>query len=449
MLQPPEPVSPRAQSVPAPALSSATESTGSEPYHIATWALDGGGNMSVTEGLNASAADVNRLVTYAMGGQKAVSDCNTSPKACKSVFYFDYAMAYAPTSGCFEYPNAYEVKAASENWFLHDTGYTNYAHRVHGKDGSGNCTIWAMNPESSGLQTWLRDYLRNNAAGYDVLFADSNSMDVPDAGWFPSGGGCDPWPHICLSMEGVPNDAAEVAARIDLINAMTWRNGSPMYAFYQQVDLNNPALDVAALEGTNRYLGVTCEGCVASPDGVHPENYGRVLNAMAAVEGTHAAFVLISNGYYTNGSPAQIKQRLVTTAIVWLAYKEGHTIVQPNLEYSTDRLAIWPEDLIYPSNPLQTMIDGASDLQVAAGVWRREFGECYQKELPFGHCAAIVNSNSGAVTIRSSWLRQTYKYVITLSGGDVLSGGSARITDEIFKPGTTLIQGGSAVLLSE
>jgi hypothetical protein len=420
------------------------------PYHIDTWALDGAGNAHVTEGLNASAASVNLLVTYALGGGKARSDCSSGTRSCKSAFYLDYAMAVDPyPSSCNDYPNNLVVEAATESWFLHDTGYTDSSHRVYGKDASGTCTIFAMNPNSPGLQAWWRAFLQANATGFNAIYFDSNSMDVPDAGWFPTGGGCDPWPHVCTSMEEIANNSAEVAARVNFANAMYYSNGSPMYGFYQQADLNNPALDLAALAASSSFLGVTCEGCIASPGRVNPGNYSRVLNEMAAVaESPRGSFVLISNGSYPTGSANQIFQRLVTTGIVWVAYEEGRTMVQPNLEYSTDNLAIWPEDLIYPSNPLETMVTGALNLEVVPGVYRREFARCYQQGVLFGQCAAVVNATGSGVYIQASWFRQTYGHVITLSGGDVLSGGVANRAGMNYVPGVTVLPAGGALLLA-
>jgi hypothetical protein len=181
---------------------------------------------------------------------------------------------------------------------------------------------------------------------------------------------------------------------------------------------------------------------------VRPTVYSRVLDEMAAVNTTPAAFMLISHGNSPAGSATQILQRLVTTGIVWLGYSEGHTIVQPDLETNTKNLAIWPEDLIYPSFPLESMLTNSSDLLVAPGVYRREFSSCYQQGVLFGACATIVNANASAVAIQSSWLHQTYHHTVTLGGGDVLSGGVANISGASFIPGLTWVQAGGAILLA-
>jgi hypothetical protein len=239
-----------------------------------------------------------------------------------------------------------------------------------------------------------------------------------------------------------------VLAHANFANAMTHSNGSPMYFFYQQASFNVP-LDMSPFTITNRFIGVTCEGCVASiASPVNPRVYAYVLDEMAAVNATPAAYMLISHGNSLAGSATQILQRLVTTGIVWLGYSEGHTIVQPDLETNTDKLAIWPEDLIYPSYPRQSMRTSSNDLLVAPRVYRREFARCYQRGFLLGPCATVVNANPSAVAIRSSWLYQTYHHVVTLRGGDALSGGVADISGAAFIPGSTWVQAGGAILLT-
>jgi hypothetical protein len=422
----------------------ATSVVKSSPYHIATSAFD----LSTGEGRFASAANVNRLVTYALGDNKALADC-VAGTGCESMYYMDpnHVWNSSPAS-CVYHPDADEIAAASESWFVHDAGYTDSAHRVYGKDSVG-CKIWEMNPNSTGLQTWWRSYLRTHADGYDFYFIDDNIMDVLDAGYFShSGGGCIPWPSYCHTTQEIPTDAAEVSARANFVNALTHANGSPMKFLWQQASFVIP-LDMSALNGTNRYVGITCEGCIASiATPVRPNLYAGVLNEMAAVNASHGFYMLLSKGESAAGSATQILQRLVTIGIVWLAYSEGHTAVRPNLEANTDNLAIWPEDLIYPSAPLQSMSTSSNDLQVYPGVYRREFGQCYQQGLPLGQCAAVVNANSYAVVVKSAWLKQSYHHVVALVGGDVLSGGIAFTKRSTFAANSTLIAPGGAALLA-
>jgi hypothetical protein len=397
------------------------------------------------EGSGASASSVVRLVSYARGDGKAVADCHSILNGCKAVFYFDYNHPYASSAGCNYQPDVQYLAAASESWFVHWPGYTDSAHRVYGKGppGSMACTIYDMNPNSSGVQGWWLNYLQTNADNYDIYYLDDDAADVVDATYFPSGGGCPPWPSYCYSTQEIPNNAAEAQARANFVNAMSHSNGDPMYFF------SNGGI-LPDLPYTDRMLGESCEGCIANDSSaVVPSNYIHELNELATMDGTSAASILISKGHWPSGSATQILQRMVTIGVAWLGYKEGHTIVMANLEDQTSNLAVWPEELIYPSGPVESMNGDASGIQVASGVWRREFTTCYQSGVYFGRCAAIVNSTGSAVTVASSWLTQRYGHLITMSGGDVLNGGIANVLGGSFTPGTTQIPAGSALLLAQ
>jgi len=435
-------VSPRPS--PTPTISPTPVLTG--PYHITTWALD----SYWAQGENASVASVNQLVSYAEGNGKSPADCHSGSQSCKAVFYLDPNHSYNDTpSSCMSHPDGDVVAAASEDWFVHDAGYTDSAHRVHGKSNSG-CMIWEFNPNAAGVQSWWRSYLRSHADTYDEYIIDNDPMNVLNESYFSeSGGGCLPWPTYCYTTQEIANDAAEVQAHANFVNAMSHSDGSPMYFFYQQASLD-PSLDLSALAATNRFTGITCEGCIATTAiPVRPTLYVSVLNEMAAVDASSGKFLLISDGESPTGSSTQILQRLVTTGVIWLGYSEGHTIVEPNLEARNNNLAIWPEDLIYPSAPIQSMVSGALDLAVVHGVWRREFTTCYQAGRFFGRCAAIVNSTSSALPVQAAWLSNTYGHVITMSGGDVSSGGVASVTSTRFVANATTVPAGGALLLAQ
>jgi len=393
---------------------------------------------------------VNQLVSYAQGNQKAPTDCHSGSHSCLAVFYMNANHEFASSpSSCVNHPDADVLAAASESWFVHNSGYSDSAHRVHGVSSSG-CTVWLMNPNSGSMQSWWQSHLQSVADNYDLYFLDSDPMDIPDAGYFPaSGGGCDPWPTICRTTQEIPTNADEVAAHTSFVNALNHSNGSPMHFFYQQSSFNS-ALDVSAFAATNRLVGFTCEGCIstyASP--LRSNLYATVLNEMAVVNASPGAYLLISHGASPAGSATQIEQRLITTGIIWLAYSQGHTVVQPDLEANTNNLAVWPEDLIYPSAPVQSMVSGSADLQVASGVWRREFATCYQAGRSFGRCAVVVNSNSIDMSVQSSWLSHSYSHVVTLSGGDVLSGGTASVSGSAFAADFTSVAARQAILLAQ
>jgi hypothetical protein len=365
---------------------------------------------------------------------------------CKTIFYLDPNKIRDDKLGCGVSPASDILKAASESWFVHSPGYSDSGHRVHGVDVDG-CAKWLMNPNSSGYQAWWRSYLRANGDGYDIYFMDDDYMTLVRETAFASGGGCYPWPTTCSATHEIADDAHEVQAHANFVNAMTHSNGSPMNFVFQQASWNN-TIDQSAFTTTSHIVGMTCEGCVStwaypSFTLLHP----RVLDAMAAVHQVGGMFWLISHGNSPVGA-TQFLQRKLTTGFVWLGYTEGLTAVWPDLETNNNNLPIWPEDLIYPSHPLQSMTTGHTDLEVASGVYRREFTTCYQKGVYFGVCAAVVNDNSTALPVVSSWLRQTYHHYVWLTGGDELHGGIANRSGGSFVVNSTKVDAGGAILLT-
>ncbi len=416
--------------------------------HIATVASDD----YTGEGAYATAAQVNQLATYTETAGKGLRDCHSVLLGCKAIFYMrPFALRDNRVTSCIMHPDADIVSAAKESWFVHDAGHSDASHRIYGYDRWG-CKLWGMNPNAGGLQASWSNYLESSANQYDLYFVDMSPMDVRNATWFYSGGGCTPWPHVCLTTQELPTDTAVTNAHINFVDAMYHTNGNPMRFLYQQAyPRYTLPLDVGAIQTTNRYFGVTCEGCLADippAPPVSPQNYAPFLDEMAAVNRTGGEFVVLSKGTYPSGSANQILQRLVTTGVVWLAYSEGHTIVQPDLERNTHGLAIWPEDMIYPNDAIESMVNGSADLEVAPGVYRREFNTCYRNGQSFGACATVVNANTSAVTIRASWLGLRYHHVIVLTGGDVLSGGIANLAGRPFVPGSTVVPAGGATLLA-
>jgi hypothetical protein len=91
---------------------------------------------------------------------------------------------------------------------------------------------------------------------------------------------------------------------------------------------------------------------------------------------------------------------------------------------------------------------GHNNVQVAPGVYRREFRSCYRRQARFGRCAAIVNTTSTPVVVKRSWLRQSYHHQITFAGGDVQSGGTIDLRGAPFGAGSTVVAPGDALLLS-
>ncbi|MDE2482320.1 MAG: hypothetical protein KGN02_09045 [bacterium] len=427
-------------------------STAIVPTHIPVWAFDEYNSM----GSVASSSAVQKYVTYAGGGlnnTKALSDCNTSPKSCYAVFYVDPNLIYTTCPGTTQPPF---VTAASESWYVHESGYSDFNHRLRNSyprtcGGVATTTpVYLANDANSAVQSFMRNYLQTYGDAWDYYWMDDTKGRVLTQGYGPSGGMClDASNHYCWNTQEYATDSTVVSAHGSYATAMVHKNGSGMKFFFNGVGVQTSAIsNLNIFASSPNYSGAICENCVVANNVIRTSLFGQVLTSMAQTNAIpNAKFILLGRGSASAGSAAQIAQRLVSTAIAWIGFADGRTIVFPDFEDNTRNLAAWPEDMLYPTAPKESMRSSASDVAVAAGVWRREFGACYQNGAPVGQCAALVNSTGSAVTVSSAWLTQPYGHVVTISGGDILSGGTVKLTTTSFVANRTTIPAGSALLL--
>ena len=439
----------------ASVATSALASTG-VPYHIPTMAFD----EYTGEGTNASSATVGAYVSYAEGGEgnaKATVDCDSSAtKSCLSVFYMDPNFLYASVS-CVSTEAASVAASQAESWFVHESGYSDFAHRVQGSytQNCGGTTektpVYLLDDANPAVISFFQSFLQSAANGWDVYFMDDTSSRVLTQAYGPGGGFCanNPPDSYCTTTQEYPTDASVAAAHVAFANSMVHTNGSPMQFIFNGVGFSGTTVEnLNLLTGSSNFIGAVCEECIVNAGVLQPQLYAKVLDAMAQIDAIPgASFVELSTGYSPAGSAAQIHQRVAATAVAWLGYSAGHTIVFPNLEDNTTNLAVWPEDAIVPTEPVESMTSQASDIAVEPGVYVREFAECYDAGVAIGQCAAVVNSTASAVTVEASWLKQTYKHLLALTGGDIPSGGTMSLTSDYFVPGVTQIQPSWATLL--
>ncbi|MBV8636795.1 MAG: hypothetical protein JO322_01805 [Candidatus Eremiobacteraeota bacterium] len=429
--------------------------TTSVPQHIATWAKD----FYWGAGANGSSAQVRQYLTYAQGGlgdAKASNDC-TGSNGCSSIFYFDPNFFY-DESACGSAESTQILKNANESWYVHLTGYSDSAHRAQGSYtmtcGGKTVTIpvYAMNSLSTSMQSYYTSYFHTNAAAFNYFMMDDTSAKVLSQFYGPGGGFC--WNvspnHWCSATQEMPTDASVVAEHVALGKALTHPNGTPMQGFFNGINFSGTTVNGLSILSSagSPYVGAWCEDCVVNSGTFRPTMYANVLNAMAQIDKIpNSRFVELNHGESAIGSAAQIAQREITTAIAWLGYSEGHTVVYPDLEANTNNLAVFPENSIYPTGPLQTMNAGATDIQVAPGVYRREFSACYNAGVAIGPCASIVNANSSTVVVKSAWLSQTYGHLVVMSGGDIPAGGKVNLTSTPFVANSTTLGGAQGMLI--
>ncbi|MFZ0040687.1 MAG: hypothetical protein WAK93_05225 [Solirubrobacteraceae bacterium] len=422
----------------------------SVPAHIQTWAYDDCSNG----GTNASSALVRGWVSYAEancgadGGTKAVSDCHSGGTTyCQVIQYLDTNWIFPGSSPTWKPFN----QDASESWYQHTPG--SHTNRIHNGGYGGGYLINQSNP---AVRDFFKNYARSNFNSDDGLMMDDQSASTGAQLYYATCG--------CKQTDEVGSDSALVSAHDAMSGAMTHSDGQP----FVQIDnalAPNPyqPQGLSLLSRADDVHGLISEGEPES-DGTLDPYYSTLLDQIAYVATKTNSFV-VPLSYSNSGASYQQQSRRVQEATMLLGYSEGHLVDWADLEQNSDRLAVWPEEGIYPTDPVQTMAapggagclagngnvcstGGHNDVQVAPGVYRREFGACYDHGTAFGACATIVNTTGHAVTVKSSWLKQSYGHQITFNGGDVQSGGTLNLAGTKFSAGSTSVASHDAVLLA-
>jgi hypothetical protein len=376
--------------------------------------------------------------------RKARRDCRMRGRTfCQVIQYLD-------TNWIFHGDSARRLlRKAAEGWWLHEpTGGA----RISTTTFDGGLLV---NQANGSVRSFFAGYVRRHFNRDDGLLMDWQSASLAQE---LSDASCG-----CRRTREIRSSAALRAAHQQMSAALFHRNGSR----FLQIDNSltpNPFLPqgLHMLDPSAGVVGWSSEGLPESNGSLDPF-YPNLLDQIALVASKPSGFIVLGS-VGAAGAAYQSQSRRVQEATILLGYSPGHLVDWADLEQGSRHLAIWPEEGIYPDGPIQTMSrpgghgcragmgvvcrrGGHNDLRVAHGVYRREFSACYDRGVPFGACAAIVNTTGNAVRVRNSWLRQTYRHEITFSGGDVQSGGTIDRTGAPFQAGTTLVPADDALLL--
>jgi hypothetical protein len=336
--------------------------------------------------------------------------------------------------------------ASREDWWLHEPGFGDRAHRLSSSSGAN-----LLNEDSPAVIAWVARYVRRYFRRYPALMMDDTSGSLAAEVYYSGFRGS----------EELRTNRAVRESHTQLALALTHRDGTP----YMQIDNGldpNPyvATSLRLLSHPQSVVGLVAEGAPIW-NGTLTNFFSTLLDEMAYVDHTANDFAVLLS-YDPSGSP---RARRVQTATILLGYSPGHTVSWADLETNSSNLAVWPEQGIVPTHPIQSMSPpggsgclgghgvvcrrgGHHKLQVAPGIYRREFRDCYNQGVDFGPCAVVINTLGLPVTVRASWLRQSYRHQITLLGGDVQSGGRIDLSGAAFAPGSTVVPAGDALLLS-
>jgi hypothetical protein len=419
------------------------------PIHTETWAYDDSSlPRRCNGGYGASSSLVRRWLTYAETNcgprsRKALRDCHTSTaRYCTVFIYLDANLIWSGS------PIFTDHAPTRESWWLHQPHHTDPNHRLVVSSSDG--IRYFLDQARRSVQRWVQRYLRAHFNPWDGVMMDDTAASTR-AQFFDSG---------YSSSQEIRTNSGIVSEHRHMAGVLSHSNGTPFLQVDNGININPWVATTFPLLGDP----ASVVGLMAENEpwdyGLQPY-YSTLLDYMAYVDTRPNDFIILLS-YDSNGPPAA---RRVQEATVLLGYSPGHVVDWADLEQDNLDLAVWPEEGIYPTQPLETMgapdysscladrgvcsRGGHNDLQVAPGVYRREFGACYDQGVPFGHCAAIINTTSSPVTVSSTWLTQLYTREITMHGGDVQSGGSINTAGALFIPSVTEAPADDALLLAQ
>lgn len=437
----------------AAAVLAATPSTvnrATVPGHIETWAYDDSTSPDwCNGGYGASPSLVRQWLSYALtncgpDATKAFTDCRDGGVSyCKVFTYFEPNYIW-PGSPFFTLGAPIQ-----QDWWVHQPGYSDSSHRLALPSSDG--TKYLLNQSDPAVQQWAQSYLRSGFNSWDGLLVDNVSASTA-AQFYGTG---------FSSSQEITGDSQVVVGHEQMAHALTHSDGTPFLQVDNGININpNVAPTFPLLDHPSSVVGLVAEG-EPWENGPQPY-YSTLLDYMAYVDTRPGDFIVLLS-YDDNGS---LVARRLQEATVLLGYSPGHVDDWANLEQNSPDLSVWPEEGIYPTQPVESMgtpggsgcltgsgaecsRGGHNQVQVAPGVYRREFRKCFNRGASFGGCAVIVNDTSSSVTVSPSWLRQSYSHQITFDGGDVQSGGTIDTTGAAFTVGSTQVPAHGGLLLAQ
>jgi hypothetical protein len=418
--------------------------------HIATWAFDDGCNG----GAGSSSSLVRRWLTDAESNcgpaaHKAQADCRSGRRSyCNVVQYLD-------TDWDFPEQPPLIASAAAETWWLHEPSRDGGT-RIFSNDTSGSGYL--DNQSIPAVRAYFQSYVRRYFNSDHDLLMDWQSPSLSQELYYST---C----H-CTRTSEIRSNAALQAAHDAMAAAMTHRNGRPFVQADNTLP-SNPYLP-QGMNMLNHRTGVdgwTVEGEPVDNDVLDPY-YSTLLDQIAYISTRTRGFI-VPMSRAPEGAPYQAQSRQIQEGTMLLGFSAGHLVDWAALEQGSSNLAVWPEEGIYPTRPVESMgrpggrgclagtgvvcsRGGHNGVQVAPGVYRRAFRSCYLNRVRFGACATVVNTTGAPVVVRRSWLRgASLHHQIAFNGGDVQSGGSLRLDGAPFAAGTTVVPAQDALLLSQ
>ena len=178
-----------------------------------------------------------------------------------------------------------------------------------------------------------------------------------------------------------------------------------------------PAYSGAILQLPN-VLGVNFEGCFSNGDlglmSVRGGAWSRMERALLADERFRKYVVCMMSG------PFDPAQRIYALASWWLTYDARWSVAAP-VTRAADGYAVYPEYDLVPMDPDRSAHTTVAQFETG-GVYVRTFARCYDRGVPIGACAAVVNP--GLVPHALPRSMRAFAHALSLENRSVYTGGT-------------------------
>ena len=220
-------------------------------------------------------------------------------------------------------------------------GIDDDAHRPSGYGGG-----YLINQSNAAVQLVLPVLRRANYDGEDGLMMDDQSAGLTSQLYYATCG--------CSSSEEIGSTSALLAAHESMSAAMTHSDGQP----FLQIDNTlppNPYLPqgFGMLDQATGVEGLISEGA-PEYNGTLDPFYSTLLDRSRTWP-TRPAGSWCRCPTAPAGASYQQQSRRVQEATMLLGYSPGHLVDWADLEQGSGNLAVWPEEGIYPTSPVQSM----------------------------------------------------------------------------------------------
>lgn len=324
-------------------------------------------------------------------------------------------------------PNYYLLTPTVKNTGIYpESAFGHGLNGVRTQRPQGGGTEYYLLPNSAASQAGYLGIARNIAAGggFNYIYADG----VSDS--------------LAISLYRMSPSPVEITTTTQYIAGMKQMMAtSPLPMIINGYNNGDPTNEEREYIGASKVAALFGEECFtnASSLPLKTQKWTSMANALLAT--TAAGYFAICGGHGVLADNRAL--RTYYLASWWLTYDPVHSV---SLEvYSSPGgssiIYLFAEQLIVPTAPLQTAGTSITTLQVAGGMYVRQFGTCYYQRRWWGACAAFVNATSSA-TLSMPALAAKYHHSLGLDNNNLYLGGVATLSTSVptsLAPGTAAI----------